>query len=147
MSVVAGGRPFNVLLVEDNPGDVRLVMEALREGRAPKRVHVAADGVEALDYLFGRREQALPDLILLDLNLPRKSGHEVLAAIRSDESLRRTPVVIFTSSAADQDVRAAYELFANCYVVKPGGFSELMEAIRGIENFWLHTATLPYRLP
>lgn len=145
MPGVAPNRPYEVLLVEDNPGDVRLVMEAMGEGRMLKSIHLAQDGVEALDFLLSRRGGGLPDLVLLDLNLPRKSGHEVLAAIRADAALRRTPVIIFTSSAADQDIRTAYDLNANCYVVKPSGFSELMETIRGIESFWLHTATLPYR--
>ncbi len=140
-------RPFEILLVEDNPGDVRLVTEALCEGDVPKNVHVAEDGVAALEFLRGEAGRAgAPDLILLDLNLPRRSGHEVLAEVRADENLRRTPVIVFTSSAAESDVRLAYELQANCYVTKPSGFTELSAAIRRIERFWLQTATLPSRL-
>jgi len=143
----SGGRPFEVLLVEDNPGDVRLAMEALRAGELSKTIHVAQDGVEALEFLQGRAEgkEPLPDLILLDLNLPKKSGHDVLAAIRADRTLREIPVIIFTSSAAGPDVRRAYALHANCYITKPPGLTELMETIRQIETFWLRTATLPGR--
>ena len=148
LSSEGDGKPFEVLLVEDNPGDVRLTMEALRAGDLPKTVHVAQDGVEALEFLQGRaggRESPLPDLILLDLNLPKKSGHEVLAVIRANAALQAIPVVIFTSSAAEPDVRRAYDLHANCYVTKPPGLVELMETIRQIEIFWLRTVTLPGR--
>jgi CheY-like chemotaxis protein len=140
-------RPFAILLVEDNPGDVRLAMEALRDGKVPKRIHVAEDGVAALDYLWSEAGRAEPpDLILLDLNLPKRSGHEVLAEVRADDRLRATPVIVFTSSAAEPDVRQSYALQANCYITKPSGFSELSAAIRRIESFWLQTATLPTRL-
>jgi CheY-like chemotaxis protein len=123
-------------------------MEALREGVVSKNVHVAEDGVAAIEYLqslsiAGR--EALPDLVLLDLNLPKRNGHEVLAEIRRDVRLRLTPVVIFTSSAAEPDVRLAYDLHANCYVTKPPGFAELVETIKRIEVFWLTVATLPSR--
>ena len=147
MRGVAHGGPFNVLLVEDNPGDVRLAMEALREGTIPKKVHVVGDGVEALDYLNSLGTKDLPDLVLLDLNLPRKNGHEVLAAIRANDRLRLTAVVVFTSSAAEQDIRSAYELHANSYVIKPQGFAELAETIHSIERFWLQTAAIPFRIP
>jgi len=140
-------KPFEILIVEDNPGDVRLAMEALREGEVAKNIHVVEDGVAALDYLHsdvGCRNP--PDLILLDLNLPRRHGHEVLAAVRGDQRLRTTPVIVFTSSAAEPDVRQAYDLHANCYVTKPSGFAELSDAIRKIETFWLVIATLPSRV-
>lgn len=139
-------RRFVVLLVEDNPGDVRLAKEALLEGGVPKEIHVAEDGVEALEFLERRKQKPgarLPDVILLDLNLPRKSGHEVLAEIRADAVLRHTPVIIFSSSAAQPDVEQAYELHANCYVTKPAGFAELMDTIKRIETFWLRVVTLP----
>jgi CheY-like chemotaxis protein len=146
MSPVRRDRPFEILLVEDNPGDVRLAMEALQEGVVRKNVHVAEDGVAAIEYLqrlsiAGRG--ALPDLVLLDLNLPKRNGHEVLAEIRRDVQLRRIPVVVFTSSAAAPDVHQAYDLHANCYVTKPPGFAELVETIKRIEIFWLTVATLP----
>jgi CheY-like chemotaxis protein len=146
MSLPSADRPFEVLLVEDNPGDVRLAMEALREGEVPKNIHVAEDGIVALEFLFSGEENARrPDLVLLDLNLPKRDGHEVLAEIRKDRRLRTTPVIIFTSSAAEPDIRRAYELQANCYITKPSGFGELFEAIRRIETFWLTVATLPTR--
>ncbi len=150
MNPLWDSRPCQILLVEDNPGDVRLAREALEDGRIPKNIHVAEDGVAAIEYLRGlddARDQAWPDIVLLDLNLPRKNGHEVLAEIRSDERFRQTPVIVFTSSAAEQDVHQAYNLHANCYVTKPGGFIELMETIKKIESFWLGTATLPTRRP
>ncbi len=148
MKELCGFRPFEVLLVEDNPGDVRLAKEVLAEGKVPKNIHVAHDGVEAVELLrAGTRNGGswVPDLILLDLNLPKKTGHDVLAEIRADERLRNTPVIIFTSSAAEPDIRQAYELHANCYVTKPTGFTDLMDTIKQIETFWLATATLPTR--
>ena len=148
MTPPSSSRPYEILLVEDNPGDVRLVTEALKDGGQPKQIHVAEDGVVAMEMLRGHdpdSEAPWPDLILLDLNLPRKHGHEVLAEIRQDERLHLTPVIVFTSSAAEQDIRRAYELHANCYVTKPGGFDELMEAIKRIECFWLTIAALPSR--
>lgn len=144
MSYTSGMKPFEVLLVEDNPGDVRLAMEALREGKVPKNIHVAEDGVEALEFLRNR-PGAPPDLILLDLNLPRVNGHEVLAEIRADQRLRLVPVIIFSSSTAEPDIHGAYDQHASCYVTKPTGFNELMDAIRRIESFWFNTATLPSR--
>ena len=148
MSSMAETRPFVILLVEDNPGDVRLAREALKEGKVSKHIHVAEDGVEALTFLRNSLKnggEQGPDLVLLDLNLPGKNGHEVLAAIRADEQLRQTPVIVFTSSAAEPDIHRAYELHANCYVTKPTGFAELIDTIKRIESFWLTTATLPTR--
>ena len=150
MSQLSGSRPFEVLLVEDNPGDVRLAKEALREGLVPKNIHVAQDGVEAVKFLRAKSRNGgsqIPDLVLLDLNLPKKSGHEVLAEIRSDEKLRHTAVIIFSSSAAEPDIRQAYDLHANCYVTKPSGFVALMDTIKQIETFWLGIVTLPTRGP
>jgi CheY-like chemotaxis protein len=140
------GRPVEILLVEDNPGDVRLTREALREGKIRNHLSVVPDGVEALAFLrrAGRYAEAPhPDVILLDLNLPRKSGREVLAEIKADGQLRRIPVVILTTSADEQDVLRAYELHANCYITKPVDFEQFSTVIQAIENFWLTVVTLP----
>jgi CheY-like chemotaxis protein len=132
--------------VEDNPGDVRLLRESLREGEVRVRLSVAADGEEALARLRHEGPHAAavrPDLILLDLNLPRKDGHEVLAEIKADERLRRIPVVVFTSSQAKRDIAASYDLNANCYVTKPVDLDQFMRVVRSIEDFWLSVVTLP----
>ena len=139
-------RPIEILLVEDNPGDVRLTREALRENKVNNNLYVAIDGVEALAFL--RREGAYagaphPDLILLDLNLPRKNGREVLAEIKSDVHLRRIPVVILTTSSAEQDIVASYDLYANCYITKPVDLEQFLSVIRCIEGFWLTVVKLP----
>jgi len=141
-----GGRPAEVLLVEDNPGDVRLTQEVLREGKISNRISVTIDGVEALAFL--RREAAFadaprPDLILLDLNLPKKDGREVLAEIKDDESLRQIPVVVLTTSKAEEDIVRSYELYANCYITKPVDFEQFIAVVRSIENFWLCLVRLP----
>ncbi|HEU0008620.1 MAG TPA: response regulator [Verrucomicrobiae bacterium] len=135
-----------ILLVEDNLGDARLVSEALRETGSGSQLRHVDDGVEALDFL--RRQGAhngasRPDLILLDLNLPRKSGREVLAEIKADDTLRRIPVVVLTSSQSDEDVLSVYTLNANCYVPKPADLDQFLAAIRSIEQFWFKTARLP----
>jgi len=148
MSSPLSSKPFEVLLVEDNPGDVRLAKEALREGAAPKNIHVAEDGVAAVEHLrslSGARDRELPDLVLLDLNLPKMNGHEVLEEIRRDERLCLIPVVVFTSSAAAPDIRQAYRARASCYVTKPSGYAGLVDTIKRIERFWLSVATLPSR--
>lgn len=141
-----GGRPAEVLLVEDNPGDVRLTQEVLRDGKISNRLSVATDGVEALAFL--RREAAYanaprPDLILLDLNLPKKDGREVLAEIKEDETLRQIPVVILTTSKAEEDIIKSYELYANCYITKPVDFEQFITVVRSIEDFWLCLVRLP----
>ena len=149
MSRMDETRPFIILLVEDNPGDVRLAREALQESGISKHIYVAENGIEALDFLRNHRGgvgEYGPDLVLLDLNLPGKNGHEVLAAIRADEQLKHIPVIVFTSSAAEPDVHQAYELYANCYVTKPTGYNELIDTIKRIESFWLTAATLPTRI-
>lgn len=140
-------RPVEILLVEDNPGDARLTKEALKDGKVYNRLTVVPDGVEALAYL--RREgqyagAAQPDLILLDLNLPRKDGREVLEEIKADDGLKRIPVVILTSSSAEQDVLKSYGLHANCYVTKPVDLDQFMAAVKAIEDFWLTVVTLPH---
>jgi two-component system, chemotaxis family, response regulator Rcp1 len=140
------GRPIEILLVEDNPGDVRLTQEALREGKVHNRLTVAKDGVEALSVL--RREGAFasaarPDLILLDLNLPRKDGREVLADIKNDPALRRIPVVVLTTSKAEEDILRTYDLHANCYITKPVDLEQFISVVRSIDEFWLSVVRLP----
>lgn len=139
-------RPVEILLVEDNPGDVRLTVEALRDGKVRNNLKVVGDGVDAMTYL--RREgkyagAARPDLILLDLNLPRKDGREVLSEIKSDADLRSIPVVILTTSQADQDIVKSYALNANCYVTKPVDLDQFISVVRSIEDFWFTVVTLP----
>lgn len=138
--------PIEILLVEDNPGDVRLTREALRGGKVVINLRIATDGFEALAYLRrqGDYSEALqPDLILLDLNLPRKDGREVLAEIKEDPELRQIPVVVMTSSSAEQDVRRSYELHANSYVTKPADFARFVTIVKSLEDFWFSTAKLP----
>jgi len=122
MNDIANGKSIEILLVEENPGDVRLTMEALRGGRVRNNIHVVEDGVQAIDFLRRQGDYGgvpRPDLILLDLNLPKKDGREVLAEVKQDPALKRIPVVILTSSAAEQDILRAYDLAANCYITKP----------------------------
>lgn len=140
------GRPVEFLLAEDNPGDVRLTKEALRESKISNNLNVVPDGVEAMAFL--RREGKYfeaprPDVILLDLNLPKKDGREVLAEVKADPNLRLIPVVIITSSEAEQDVLRTYELHANCYVTKPVDLEQFIKVIQSIETFWLTIVTLP----
>lgn len=139
-------RSIEILLIEDNPGDVRLTREVLSEGKILNQLHVAIDGVQGLDYLYRREhfhEAPRPDLVLLDLNLPRKDGFEVLAAIKEDNDLKSIPVVVLTSSSADRDVLNSYELHANCYITKPVDLDQFIEVIRSIEHFWLTIVHLP----
>lgn len=138
-----------ILHVEDNPGDVRLVQEALQNARHDYQVTVARDGVEALDCLFRRgrfAEAPRPELMLLDLNLPRKSGYEVLAEMKRDRALRTIPVIVFTSSGASPDIFKAYEMEASCYVTKPTDIDDLFRIIKAIEAFWFEVAILPSKL-
>ncbi|HLK47393.1 MAG TPA: response regulator [Bryobacteraceae bacterium] len=142
-------RAVEILMVEDNPGDVRLAQEALKEGRLWNHLAVARDGVEALEYL--RRSgpfatAASPDLILLDLNLPKKDGREVLAEIKTDERLRLIPVVILTTSRAEEDILKSYKLHANCYITKPVDFQQFASVVRSIEDFWFTVVKLPSAL-
>lgn len=141
-------RLIEILMVEDNPGDVRLTREAMKEGKIKNRLSVVGDGVEALEFLRrqGRFADApRPDLILLDLNLPRKDGREVLAEIKSDPALRTIPVVVLTTSHADEDVVRAYNLHANCYITKPVDFNQFMKVVQQIDDFWVNLVTLPKR--
>ena len=140
------GSAIEILLVEDNPGDARLAVEALREAKVGNRLNVVQDGVEAVAFLRreGRYAQApRPDLILLDLNLPKKDGREVLAEIKADADLKRIPVVVLTTSKAEQDILRMYELHANCYITKPVDLDQFMNVVRSIEEFWLTVVKLP----
>ena len=140
------GRPIELLLVEDNPGDARLVKEALKDGKVLNELHVASDGVEALNFLKrrGRYADAVhPDLILLDLNLPKKGGHEVLAEIKDDPDLKRIPVVVLTVSKAEEDIMITYNLHGNCYITKPIDFDQFVHVVKAIEDFWLTIVKLP----
>jgi len=142
-------RALDILLVDDNLGDVLLTKEALRGAQIQSNVSVANDGVEAMQFLNreGRFENApRPDLVFLDLNMPRKSGAEVLAEMKSDEQLRVIPVVILTSSDAEDDVMNAYRLHANCYVTKPSDLDQMINAVQAIDNFWHTVVRLPTRL-
>jgi two-component system, chemotaxis family, response regulator Rcp1 len=136
---------FRILIVEDSPSDVRLVREALKESQLPVQVTVARDGVEAMEYL--RQAEvggaARPDLVLLDLNLPRKNGREVLAEVKSSPNLKRIPILVMTSSQADEDIEQAYALNANSYIRKPDDLKDYVHVVRAIEEFWFLTATLP----
>jgi CheY-like chemotaxis protein len=136
----------DILLVEDNPGDVRLTREALKEAKVRNELHVATDGVEALAFLRreGVHKKAVrPSLVLLDLNLPRKNGREVLAEMKEDPDLRRIPVVILTTSQAEQDIVKAYDLHVNCYINKPVDLEQFLQVVKSIEDFWLTLVKLP----
>ncbi|MBN2555670.1 MAG: response regulator [Anaerolineales bacterium] len=140
------GRMVEILLVEDNPGDVRLTQEALKDGKIQNNLNVVSDGEEAMRFL--RREPPfeacpMPDLILLDLNLPRKDGREVLADVKKDESLKRIPVVVLTTSEAEEDILRTYDLHANCYVTKPVELDQFIKIVHTIETFWFNIVQLP----
>lgn len=137
---------IDILLVEDNSGDVRLAQEALKESKVKNQLHVVTDGVEATDFLFKRndyKDAPRPDLIILDLNIPKKHGHEVLAEVKADEDLKRIPVIILTTSKAEEDILKTYNLHANCYITKPLDFDKFMEVIKSIGDFWLTIVKLP----
>jgi CheY-like chemotaxis protein len=140
------GKPIEILLVEDNPADVRLTQEALKEGKVRNNLFVARDGVEALEFLRRNGPHAnatKPDLILLDLNLPRKDGREVLAEIKNDDNLRTIPVVVLTTSSAEADILKSYNLHANCYITKPVDLEQYVQVIKSIDDFWLTVVRLP----
>lgn len=141
-----GYRPVEILLVEDSPTDVLLAKEALESSKLANNLHVVNDGVEAMAFLHREgtySESPCPDLILLDLNLPKKDGREVLSEIKEDDRLKRIPVVVLTTSKDETDVLKAYGLHANCYVVKPVDFEKFAEIVQSIENFWFSVVTLP----
>ncbi|MDY6964705.1 MAG: response regulator [Halobacteriota archaeon] len=143
-----GSRPINILLAEDNPGDVRLTQEAFKEGKLRNKLYVTGDGVEAMAFLKREGEYAdvpRPDLILLDLNMPRKNGREVLEEIKTDDELKRIPVVILTTSKAEEDILKTYNLHANCYISKPVDMDQFIDVVKLIENFWFTVVKLPGR--
>ncbi len=138
--------PVEILLVEDNPGDVRLTVEALNESKIFNNLHIVEDGIEALAFL--RKEDKYerkprPDLILLDLNLPKKDGREVLEEIKKEDPLKRIPVVILTTSSADEDIIKSYELYANCFITKPVDIEQFIKVVKSIGNFWFSIVKLP----
>jgi two-component system response regulator len=140
------GNSIQILLIEDNPGDVRLTQEALRDSKMHNRLHVVDDGVKAIQFLRQQppyAEAPRPDIILLDLNLPRKDGREVLAEIKEDEDLRRIPVVVLTTSDDEEDILRSYDLHANCYITKPVDFTRFITIVKSIENFWFSIVKLP----
>ena len=140
------GRPIEILLVEDNRGDARLTVEALKEGKVRNKLYITEDGVEAMAFMHREGKYAnapRPDLILLDLNLPKKDGREVLAEIKDDPKLKRIPVVVLTISKAQEDILKTYSLHANCYITKPVDLEQFITVVKSIEDFWLTTAKLP----
>ena len=144
--MLSRNRPHNILLIEDNPGDVRLTKEAFKESKKNINLEVVTDGIEALKYLHNEGQYSnkpLPDIILLDLNLPKCDGREVLAAIKADSTLKRIPVVVLTTSKAEVDVIKSYDLHANCFINKPIDFDKFFDIIHKIEEFWLSTIILP----
>jgi chemotaxis family two-component system response regulator Rcp1 len=140
------GRPAEILLVEDNPGDVRLTIEALRDAKVSNNLHVVEDGVEAMGFMRKEGKHAgkpSPDLVLLDLNLPIKDGREVLAEVKADDELKHIPVVVLTTSKAEEDILKAYNLHVNSYVTKPVDLEQFLDVVRSIEDFWLTVVKLP----
>ena len=140
------GEAIEILLVEDNPGDVRLTREALDEAKVRNNLHVVEDGVKAMNFLYNRgdyEDTPRPHLVLLDLNLPKKDGREVLEEINADDGLEDIPVVVLTSSEAEEDILKAYKLNVNCYVTKPVKLDEFLHVVRSIEDFWLTVVKLP----
>jgi CheY-like chemotaxis protein len=147
MKANGSGQPIEILLVEDNPGDVRLTLEALKEGKVRNNMHVVGDGEKAMAYLrreAGYESAVRPDLVLLDLNLPRKDGREVLADMKADDDLRRIPVVVLTTSKAEEDILKTYDLHANCYITKPVDLDQFMAVVKSIESFWFSVVSLPH---
>lgn len=140
------GKAVDILLVEDNPGDVRLTQEALKSAKVTNKLYIVQDGEEAIAFLYNKgkyKDVPKPDIILLDLNLPKKAGWEVLAEIKEDQSLKRIPVVILTTSKAEEDILRTYNLHANCYITKPVDLDDFIRVIQSIENFWLVFVKLP----
>jgi len=140
------GRPIKILLVEDSPGDVRLTIEAFRDAKIRTSLHSVPDGVEAMAFLRHEEPYAdrpRPDIILLDLNMPRMDGREVLAAVKTDPNLKQIPVVVLTTSQAEQDILRSYNLHANCYITKPVDLDQFVDVVRSIESFWLSIVRLP----
>ncbi|WP_417310482.1 response regulator [Devosia sp.] len=146
MSLTDSGRPIEILLIEDNPADIRLTVEGLKEAKVANRLHSVLDGKTALDFLYKRgayQDAVKPDVVLLDLNLPGTDGRTVLTQIKNDPDLRVIPVVIVTSSEAESDIIQSYEAHANCFVSKPIDFDGFMKVVRAIEDFWFTVVRLP----
>ncbi|MFQ5909526.1 MAG: response regulator [Thermoplasmata archaeon] len=146
MSTARAGKPIEILLVEDNPGDVRLTREAFKEAKVRNNLNVVWNGVEALAFLRRQGDYSKaprPDLILLDLNLPKKDGRDVLAEVKKDPELKRIPIVILTTSSAEEDIIRTYDHHANCYITKPVDFERFMEIVKLVEDFWLTVVKLP----
>ncbi|OGW39849.1 MAG: response regulator [Nitrospirae bacterium GWD2_57_9] len=146
MEAKENGSPVEILMVEDNPGDVLLMEEALREGKLSNNLYIANNGDEAMDFLKKRgkfKDAVRPDLIMLDLNLPRKDGREVLAEVKNDPELKKIPIVIVTTSGSEEDIDKTYSLHANCYVTKPVGVRQFFEVVKNIESFWFSIVKLP----
>jgi len=144
--MIENAQAIDILLVEDNPGDIRLTQEAFKEGRIKNKLSVVTDGVEAVHFLkkLGKyKDVKLPDLVLLDLNLPKKDGKEVLNEIKNDNDLKHIPVIVLTTSQAEEDIIKSYKLQANCYISKPVDFSKFIDVIKHIESFWLTVVKLP----
>jgi two-component system, chemotaxis family, response regulator Rcp1 len=140
-------RPVEILLVEDNPADVRLISETFKDFKSRNVINFVKDGAEAMDFLRKRGAYAgmpVPDIIILDLNLPKKTGFEILEEIKKDPGLKQIPVVVLSTSDSDNDIAKAYQLQAACYVTKPVGLDDFIKAVKNIENFWLNTVKLPY---
>jgi len=149
MSFNSKSRPIEILLVEDNPGDIRLTQEVLKEGKVQNNLRIVENGVEAISFLHkdGKYSSALtPDLILLDLNLPKKDGREVLQEIKNDDELKKIPIVVLTTSQAEEDILKVYNLNANCYISKPVELDEFINVVKSVEDFWLSIVKLPSRV-
>ncbi len=139
-------KPVDILLIEDSPGDADLAKEALEESKLRNNLFIVTDGIEAMDFLYKKGKYSnmpRPDLIILDLNLPKKDGREVLKEIKLDDKLKRIPVVILTTSKAEEDVLKTYDLHANCYITKPIDLEKFLEVVKAIENFWMSIVVLP----
>ncbi len=146
MNIIELGRPIEILLVEDNPGDVRLTLEAFREAKIGNRIHTVSDGIQALDFLNQDAKYSnvpSPDLILLDLNLPKKDGREVLASIKANPKIKHIPVVVLTTSKSEEDIIKSYALQANCYITKPVDLDQFLDVVKLIGDFWLTVVKLP----
>ena len=146
MTDIETGKLIEILLVEDSPGDARLTKEALKESKLYNKLVIVGDGEEAMQFLRKKgkySEATKPDMILLDLNLPKKSGRDVLAEVKNDPELRRIPIVILTTSKAEEDILRSYDLHANCYITKPVGLKQLVEVVNTLENFWFSIVKLP----
>lgn len=140
-------RPVEILLIEDNPGDIRLTIESFKESKIANNLNIVEDGIEAINYLKKKgkfKDEPLPDIIILDLNLPKKGGREVLAEIKEDKTLKHIPVIVFTTSKAEMDILRSYELHANCYILKPLKMNQFIKIVKAIEYFWFCIVKLPF---